>query len=96
MIKIYSDNQFGFINLTGQIVIRPQFQYVLDFHEGKAIAGTKENKYGFINLKGEWIVPPVYDGVREFNEGLAAVDGGHGTRLRNNAAVGIIIIGSNN
>lgn len=73
LVKLFSDNQFGFINLSGQIVIEPQFEYVSDFHEGIAIAGTKENKYGFINLKGEWIVPPVYDGIREFNEGLAAV-----------------------
>ena len=73
LVKLFSDNQFGFINLSGQIVIKPQFEYVSDFHEGIAIARTKENKYGFINRKGEWIVPPVYDGVREFNEGLAAV-----------------------
>jgi hypothetical protein len=73
LVKLFSGNQFGFINLSGQIVIKPQFEYVSDFYEGIAIARTKENKYGFINRKGEWIVPPVYDGVREFNEGLAAV-----------------------
>lgn len=73
LVKLYSDDQFGFIDLSGQIVIKPQFDYVADFHEGIAIAETKENKFGFINLKGEWTVPPVYDDVREFNEGMAAV-----------------------
>ena len=47
---LYSDNKYGFMNLTGQIVIETQFDYVSNFHEGIAIAGTKEKKYGFINV----------------------------------------------
>lgn len=73
LIKVCIDNQFGFIDLAGQIVIKPQFENVADFHDNMAIAGTREKKYGFINLKGEWIVPPVYDEVKEYSEGMAAV-----------------------
>ena len=41
---IDSENKIGFANEKGQIVIKPQFEIVTSFHNGKAIIGEKCKK----------------------------------------------------
>jgi len=61
---------WGFLNKSGELQIRPQFQESLDFSEG--IAGVKVNgKWGFIDKKGQIVIDPLYDMVNSFSEGAA-------------------------
>ena len=68
-IRIINDeNKIGFANKCGDMIIKPKFEWVTHFYNGKAIYGKdcslKEqndfkshvcNKYGVINTKGETI-----------------------------------------
>jgi hypothetical protein len=73
--KLYRDKPFdkyGFTNVFGKFVIKPQFDYALPFSEG--LAGVKlNNKYGYINKSGQFICEPQFDLANDFSEGLAAV-----------------------
>ncbi|MBU3187647.1 WG repeat-containing protein, partial [Clostridium estertheticum] len=69
--------KWGFINKTGEIVIKPQFDFACNFSEGLA-AIKVEGKSGFINKNGKIVIKPqfdnIYDDVSSFHEGLAMVN----------------------
>jgi hypothetical protein len=60
----------GYVNQSGSIVIKPDYDQAMPFYEGLA-AVCKSGKWGFINTEGEIAIPLVYDSVRRFSEGLA-------------------------
>ncbi|MBC7795357.1 MAG: WG repeat-containing protein [Pyrinomonadaceae bacterium] len=69
---IRENGKFGYINSTGKVVIKPQYETTMGFNEG--LAATKlGGKFGFINTKGEWIIKPQFDFSYVFMEGLAMV-----------------------
>ena len=57
LARIQVGTLFGFINTTGAIVIKPQFEGAYDFSEGKARV-RKGDKWGFIDLKGMFVIKP--------------------------------------
>ena len=70
-------NGIGFINKSGDIVIKPKFNDIgyfggKGFHEGLCRASYRR-RYGFINKEGEFVIPPIYTNVQHYNEGVAAV-----------------------
>lgn len=67
--------KFGFIDMTGKIVIEPQFTAIGDFRDGMAMVFAGD-EYGFVNDKGELAIIPQFSRQAPwilFNEGLAAV-----------------------
>lgn len=55
---IYNPDSFynwGYIDIKGNIVIKPLFYEAHDFYEGVASVNTKEDGWGFINHNGEFI-----------------------------------------
>ena len=73
LIPYIDDNDnMGFKNKNGQIIIPAQWNMVYDFHEG--LAKVQNWKYGFINIKGEVVVPLEWDNSEYFSEGLAVVE----------------------
>jgi hypothetical protein len=70
--KFKKDNQWGFINTKGEIIIESQFDYVEKFKQGFAVI-VKDNKYGFINTQGKVVITPQFDDASSFTEGLAYV-----------------------
>ena len=71
----------GYINNTGQIVIKPQFTWVGNFSEGLA-AVMMDNRIAYIDRKGKIVIPPQFaydeeiDRLEYFSEGLAVVSFG--------------------
>lgn len=68
----------GFIDTTGSMVIKPQFDDSGDFHDGRAWvaktdSGTYEETYGFINTEGNLVIPYEFKKVNDFSSDLAAV-----------------------
>ena len=58
--------------MDGKYVINPQFDAVLDFHEGKA--GVRQGKvWGFVDKNGRFIVNPQFERVKDFFGGMARV-----------------------
>lgn len=69
-----SSSLCGFIDRTGNLVIKPQFVATYCFSEGLAAVQPKNsNKFGFIDKSGKFVIPAQFDEVGKFREGLAAV-----------------------
>jgi len=63
---------WGYINTTGECVIKPQFHDAMDFSE-KLAAAKLNNKWGFINRNGIFEINPQYDEAGDFDGNLAPV-----------------------
>ncbi|MBU0487992.1 MAG: WG repeat-containing protein [Bacteroidetes bacterium] len=63
----------GYVDVTGKIVIAPQFSYAEEFSSGVA-AVSKDGKYGYINEKGETVIPIRFDYAKPFNGDIAVAD----------------------
>ena len=48
LMAVMIGDQWGYMDATGKIVIRPQFDTAMDFHEGFAIVKTRAGKVGVI------------------------------------------------
>ena len=68
--------EYGFINSKGETVIPFQYQWALDFHDGRA-AVKNNDKWGFIDHQGNEVVPLQYDEINSFQNGLAQVRQGN-------------------
>lgn len=67
---------YGYIDIEGQIVIEPRYQYADVFNEGVAVVAESNSKgtfYGYIDRKGDVVLPFKYDYARAYSEGLAVV-----------------------
>lgn len=74
-----SENLWGFINMNGEIVVKPRYDFVRNFSEGLAYVErynmlTNEKSIGFINQMDVEIIPlsERYTSFSDFKEGLAA------------------------
>lgn len=71
------EENWGFIDRTGEWVIQPQFAMAFSFAEGRArvrfggFAGH-DAKYGFIDRTGKLVIQAVYERANDFGDGLAA------------------------
>jgi hypothetical protein len=66
----------GYIDKTGAVVIKPQFDWAGEFSEGLAAIAIKKNgveKYGYIDKTGAWVIQPQFDTNYPFREGVAMV-----------------------
>ena len=65
--------KWGFIDKKGKVVIRPIYDHVYRFSNGKTTV-VKNDKCGVINTKGEMIIKPQFDMIDKFAaNGLAIV-----------------------
>jgi hypothetical protein len=70
--------KYGFIDASGRVQIKPQFDGALPFSEGLA-AVSLNKKWGFIDSSGKIVVPLSYFAVSRFSDGVAAVTIEEGT-----------------
>ncbi len=64
------NSSYGYIDVIGKIVIKPQFQTVGKFREGTADVRMPNGKWGVIDKEGKFIITPIYDGVVPFSENI--------------------------
>lgn len=66
--------QFGYVGRSGRMVIRPTFEMVTPFRDGRATAMVK-GRWGIIDDAGRWLTEPRFDWVHPqlFDEGPALV-----------------------
>ncbi|MCF8298533.1 MAG: WG repeat-containing protein [Saprospiraceae bacterium] len=75
-LNSYKDNngKFGYKNNSGEIVVKPIYDYASNlFYDGLAVVMLGD-KYGFIDTVGVEVIPLIYDYVNAFDEGLAIVN----------------------
>lgn len=70
---IREGGKYGYIDKTGKVVIKPQFDNTMGFNEGLA-ATSIGKKYGYIDTKGNWVIKPQFDFTYMFSDGLAMVE----------------------
>ncbi len=66
------ENQFGFINRWGKVVVPLKYSGTKPFSDGMA-AVKSGGLWGFVNSNGEEVIKPAYRTVGNFSEGYAAV-----------------------
>jgi len=74
-----SEYKYGYIDKTGKMVIKPQFQWSIKFSEG--LAGVRRlnpddgtyGKWGFIDKTGKLVIDYQFDAVGDFGDGLVGV-----------------------
>lgn len=82
-------SRYGFINKSGDFIIKPTFaDQSLNsngkFKEGLAIMGVERvgniypDKYGYIDKTGKWVIKPIYEEADHFYNGLAVVKNRNG------------------
>lgn len=63
----------GAVNRDGSIAVPPKFDFVDDFHEGRAVV-RQAGLYGYVDLRGHVVVEPKYALAGRYRLGLAEVD----------------------
>lgn len=69
-VAMFKDDQWGFMDKRGNIVIPYNYRYVGDFSNGLATV-LKEGEYGAINHNGDSIIDFKYQALGDFKQGLA-------------------------
>ena len=72
LFPVSENGKWGYIDVSGNMIIAPQYDEVRDFREGMA-AVMVDDLWGFINTSGETVVPLEYEFVYDYSEGLAKV-----------------------
>lgn len=70
--RVRINDKFGFINKAGDFTIKPTFDKVGDFADGKAAAYNGE-QWGFIDASGQLIIDYQFDKAKRFDSGIAVV-----------------------
>ena len=72
----WGGDAIGFVDSSGKIVIKPQFESAGNFHEGLAEAkpkGRNDGLRGYIDSTGTWAIPPTYNDAGPFHSGIAPI-----------------------
>lgn len=66
---------YGYVNMKGQIVIKPIYRDAESFTEGLAAVTNDKNKTGFVDKTGNMVIPPQFSHSNDthFCEGLCSV-----------------------
>ncbi|HYE55654.1 MAG TPA: SEL1-like repeat protein, partial [Chitinophagaceae bacterium] len=67
------DGLAGFMDKSGNVVIKPVYKNVLSFNEGMAAVKAEGDLWGYINKKGEMVIKPAYISAGRFSDGVAVV-----------------------
>ncbi len=79
LFRIIVDGKYGFIDLTGKVVVEPNFESVGKFSEGLAPVyfrnnqAAEKNSTGFINDKGEFAIKPISGSADEFSDDVSII-----------------------
>ena len=65
-----SNRRWGFLDVLGECVLRPQWEEVGDFSEGLASA-KQDGLFGYIDYEGDMVIKPAFSLAGSFSEGLA-------------------------
>lgn len=72
LTKVLRKNKYGYVNKSGDLVVKAKYDYGADFTEGMARV-SKDGKSGFVNEEGKEIVPLIYSSVSSYSYGWAVV-----------------------
>jgi hypothetical protein len=85
LIPVRQRKLWGFIDLSGKEIIKPQFCYVDHFKEGLAAVSVDGNFYFYINRNGKSVVPGKFLSAGPFTDGRAIIQDRMGRAVINKA-----------
>ncbi len=72
LAKVQVGEKWGYVDRSGRMIIKPQFQEVSYFAEN--LASIKlDDKWGYIDRTGKIVIAPKFQEAKEFSEGFASV-----------------------
>jgi hypothetical protein len=69
----YRENQYGYVDTMGQVVIAARFHYADNFYEGLAKVTDNANMIGYIDASGKYVIQPTFRSGSNFACGYAMV-----------------------
>jgi hypothetical protein len=72
LFPFFGTGQFGYIDSTGTVIVKPKYERAFPFSEGLGRV-FNNGKWGFIDAIGKPVIPIKYDDAKDFTEGLAPV-----------------------
>lgn len=69
----FENGKWGFLDLSGKVAIKPEYEDVTDFNKGLSIV-KKEGKYGVIRTNGSLVFPITFTKLTPFNDGIALAE----------------------
>lgn len=72
LFPIIKDGKWGYMDVTGKVVIAPQYDCAWEFSDGLGCVQVGLNR-GYIDGKGTMVIQPQYILTRPFVDGMAAV-----------------------
>jgi len=72
LFPVEQDGRWGYIDRTGQVVIKPTFDQAWAFVDGRALV-RQSGRFGFVDSSGQIVVEPTYRDAWHFSNGLAPV-----------------------
>lgn len=73
LARVEADGKFGYINISGQLIIPAVYDEADTFIEGLARV-QKDGYYGYIDTIGQIVIPIEYTKIDAFTDGLARVE----------------------
>jgi hypothetical protein len=85
VMRIWHEGQFGFIDMAGNVLIAPEYDFAYPFTYGRGIVGNEIGvgiwRYGIIDARGDEVTRLEYHNLFQFRGGLARfnrMQGGYG------------------
>lgn len=72
LFPVMQNDKYGYIDITGRMVISPQFDLASPFSEGLAIVRVARGS-SFIDRRGQMLITPLKGKIYDFYEGLAMI-----------------------
>jgi len=72
LFPVVQEGKWGYIDQTGKLVVKPQFDRADGFSEGRARVKIGK-KYGFVDSTGKLLIPARFNAAGDFSEGLVKV-----------------------
>lgn len=72
LFAVRVDGLLGLIDISGKLVVTPQFENIREFTEGVA-AALKNRRWGYIDEDGAWVIEPRFASAGPFSSERATV-----------------------
>ena len=70
VLPVEINNQWGFINTAGKVVIPAKYEMPIRFHKNGLAIAVRDHKYGIINQEGVEVMLPKYQELMWLNNNL--------------------------
>lgn len=72
-VKIKMNGKYGFMNPKGEIIVKPEYEFAMQFGDNGLAPVMKNGKYGYINLDGKIIIPLENNYAKSFSYNYGAL-----------------------